>query len=148
MVVDSLIDVVNNKLADVFIDGCAGILVGVGFCDMGIIVVAAALIDFEFAVAISCAADVLAVMMVAVLVDVLTGVLTGVMICLAVIDIGVDALAVVNISVLTAVMTVEINMPAPLGKPLFFCGTAFSCWPMVVSECTHVLQAWMPSCHA
>ena len=50
-----------------------------------------------------------------------TCVLTEVMICVVVVGIGVGALAEVNFSVLTAVMTVEIDMPAPLGKPLFFC---------------------------
>ena len=103
VVVDSLIDVVTNKLADVFIEGCAGTPVALGVCDMGIIVVAATAISFECTVPVSCSVDVLADMIVVVLVDVLTGVLAGVMICIVVVGIGVDALAVVNVSVLTAV---------------------------------------------
>ena len=101
VVVDSLIDVVTNEFARVStIDMFAA---NIGVFNVEIIVVAVMVIDFEFAVSASCAVAVLPDMLIGVLFDVLAGVLAGVMICIVVIGIGVDALAVVNVSVLTAV---------------------------------------------
>ena len=75
-------------LADVLIDTCGEILVEVGISDVGIIVVANAMISLEFAVPVSC---LITGMMVVVLVDVLPGVMAGVMIGI-VTGIDIDAL--------------------------------------------------------
>ena len=111
VVVDSLICVVTDELADVFIGMCADILVEVSFSGVGIIVVAAAVVALEFnTVPVSCVVNVLPGIMVGVLVNILTGTLASVIICV-VSSIGVDALTEVNINV-------WISVPAPLENTL------------------------------
>ena len=104
VVVNLLVDVVTDELADVLmIRACADILVGVsGGSNVGIIVVAAAVIALEFVVPVLCTVDVLAGMLIGVLVNVLHGMLAGVIICVLP-SIGVDTLAKVNFNVSAAV---------------------------------------------
>ena len=115
VMVDSLVDVVMSV-----IDAYTDILLEVCVSDVEIIVVSAAVIALEFAVPVSCAGDVLGVILVGVLVNALADVLTGVIICL-VFGIVVDSFCGVNVNVLKAVITVDIGMPTPLEKLLLLC---------------------------
>ena len=103
VVVDSLVEVVTDELADILMIGaCADIMVGASDgSDVGIIVVAAAVIALEIVVPVLCTTDVLAGMVFRVLVNVLHGVLAGVIRFLP--RIGVDTLAKVNFNVSAAV---------------------------------------------
>ena len=144
--VDPLICVVTDNLADAFIGVYNDILLEVGVSDVEIIVVSAAVIALKFAVPVPCAVDVLRAMLVGVLVDILAGVLPGLIICL-VFSIDVEVLPEVSVNVLAAVATGDIAMSAPLENLLILCRAVFSCWSRLVLECSHVLQAWIPSDH-
>ena len=96
VVVDSLFDVMANDLGDVFIDVYADILLEVGVSDVRIIVVSTLVIALKFAVPVSCAGDDLSTML-------------------------VGAFCEVNVNVLAAVMTVDIDMLTPLEKLLLLC---------------------------
>ena len=60
-------------------------------------------------------------------------------------DIGINVLLDVNANTFVVVMTVEFTLSAP--SEGFSCGAAIDCRPMAALDCTHVLQARMPSYH-
>ena len=104
VVVVSLVNVVTDSLAGVFIGPCTVILVEVGLFDVkGIAVVTVTVIALEFALPVSYAVDVLARRIVGVLIDTLTAVLPE-----------------ANIDVLPALITVEISMATSFENLLFF----------------------------
>ena len=118
MIVDSVIGVVTDKLADVFVDVCADMRIVVATSCVDIIVVAATVVALEFnTVPLSCVVNVLAGMVVGALFNALTDSLTEPIIC-DVSRIGVDALAEVNMNVWTALVALKIVMPIPSENPL------------------------------